>query len=129
MKFMLMMHTPPGPHQVTQWSPDDVKAMVGFMKKLESDLKASGQLVLAEGLTGPDQARIVRADDQGRPTVTDGPFTETKEFIAGFWIVNVQTADEAYGIAARASSAPGPGGKSLKIPIEVREVGAPPPTD
>jgi hypothetical protein len=114
---------------VAQWAPEDVKKMVGFMHQLNRDLAASGQLVLAEGLTGPEQARIVRAGEDGSPTVTDGPFAESKEFIAGFWIVDVKNADEAYAIAAKASASPGPGGKPLNMPIEVREVGAPPPTD
>jgi hypothetical protein len=129
MKFMLAMNVKKGPYQVTQWAPEDVKKMVGFMHQLNRDLAASGQLVLAEGLTGPEQARIVRAGEDGSPTVTDGPFAESKEFIAGFWIVDVKNADEAYAIAAKASASPGPGGKPLNMPIEVREVGAPPPTD
>lgn len=129
MKFMLAMNVKKGPYQVAGWAPEDVKKMVAFMKQLASDLKAAGQLVLAEGLTGPDQARIVRADDGGRPVVTDGPFAESKEFIAGFWIVEVKSADEAYAIAARASASPGPGGKPMNMPIEVREVGAPPPSE
>jgi hypothetical protein len=126
MKFMLIMNAPRGPYQVAQWSQDDVKKMVAFMKELKADLKASGRLVMAEGLTSPDQARIVRADDQGRPSVTDGPFSESKEFIAGFWIVDVKSADEAYEIAGRASTSPGPGGKPLNMPIEVRAVGVAP---
>jgi hypothetical protein len=129
MKFMLMMNTPKGPYQVAKWAPEDVKKMVGFMHQFNRDLTAAGQLVVAEGLTAPDQARLVRAGEDGSPTVTDGPFAESKEFIAGFWIVEVKNADEAYAIAAKASASPGPGGKPLNMPIEVREVGAPPPTD
>jgi hypothetical protein len=82
--------------------------------------------VAAEGLAGPDETRIVRADDGGRPVVTDGPFAESKEFIAGFWIVDVSDADEAYRIAAKVSTCPGPGGKPLNMPIEVRAVGKAP---
>jgi hypothetical protein len=61
--------------------------------------------------------------------VTDGPFAESKEFIAGFWIVDVKSADEAYRIAARVSTSPGPGGKPLNMPVEVRQAGEAPPTD
>jgi hypothetical protein len=61
--------------------------------------------------------------------VTDGPFAESKEFIAGFWIVAVDSADEAYRIASRVSGCPGPGGKPLNMPVEVRQVGDAPPTD
>lgn len=126
MKFMLIMNAPRGPYQVGQWAPEDVKKMVGFMHTLNQDLKAKNQLVAAEGLTAPDQARIVRANGEGQPSVTDGPFAESKEFLAGFWIVDVKSADEAYAIAARASSAPGPGGKPMNNAIEVREVGSAP---
>jgi len=129
MKFMLHMNVPKGPYQMAGWSPDDVKAMMAFMDQFNKDLKGSGHFVIAEGLVGPDQARLVRAGDDGRPMVTDGPFAETKEFIAGFWIVEVKDADEAYTIAAKISACPGPGGKPLNMPIEVREAGEAPPTD
>lgn len=129
MKFMLMMNVKRGPYQIGNWAKDDFKAHIEFMRRFNLRLKAAGQFVDAQGLLSPDQARIVRADDEGRPSVTDGPFAESKEFIAGFWIVDVKSADEAYQIAAKASASPGPGGRPLNMPIEVREVGAPPPTD
>lgn len=129
MKFMLHMNVPKGPYQMQGWSQDDIKRMVGFMDDLNRDLKAAGQLVVAEGLVSPDQARLVTAKGDGSPSVTDGPFAESKEFIAGFWIVNVKNEDEAYRIAARVSACPGPGGKPLNMPIEVRAAGEPPPTD
>ena len=129
MNFMLHMNVPKGPYQMSGWSQDDIKRMVGFMNDLNRDLKAAGQLVLAEGLVSPDQARLVTAKGDGSPSVTDGPFAESKEFIAGFWIVDVKNEDEAYQIAARVSACPGPGGKPLNMPIEVRAAGGPPPTD
>lgn len=129
MKFMLHMNVPKGPYQMTGWSPDDIKAMVAFMHEFNKGLTAAGKLVSVGGLVGPDQARLVRAGDDGRPVVTDGPFAETKEFIAGYWIVEVAHADEAYAIAAKASACPGPGGKPLNMPIEVREVGEAPTAD
>ena len=129
MRFMVHMNVPKGPYQMEGWSPDDVKRMVGFMDQLNLGLKAAGQLVSAEGLVSPEQARLVTANDDGSPSVTDGPFAETKEFIAGFWIIEVKDADEAYRFAARVSSCPGPGGKPLNMPVEVRQVGDAPPTD
>jgi hypothetical protein len=126
MKFMLIMNAPRGPYQVGQWAHEDVKRMVAYMHQLNADLKSRNQFVVAEGLTDPSQARIVRADDDGQPSVTDGPFAESKEFIAGFWIVDVRSAEEAYAIAARASAAPGPGGKPMNNAIEVRAVGTAP---
>jgi hypothetical protein len=129
MKFMLMMNAPRGNGDwgVASWTPDDLKAHIGFMKRLNEELRAEGTLVGAEGLAPPGQARIVRAGKGAAPEVTDGPFAEAKEFLAGYWIVDVETPAQAYAIAARASAAPGPGGRPLNIPIEVREVmGAPP---
>jgi hypothetical protein len=129
MKFMLLMNVKPGPYHIGKWAPEDVKRMIDYMHQLNKDLKAKGQFVAAEGLFAPDQARIVKANDGGSPSITDGPYAESKEFIAGFWMIEVDSADEAYGIAARASAQPGPGGKPLNMPIEVRQVGSPPPQD
>ena len=126
MKFMVHMNVKGGPYQMEGWSGQDMKTMVDFMHRFNADLKSKGQLVVAEGLVGPDQARLVRAADDGRPVVTDGPFAESKEFIAGFWIVEVKNADEAYALAAQISLCPGPGGKPLHMPLEVRAVGQAP---
>lgn len=128
MKFMLMMHAPRGTGDwgVMKWSAEDLKAHVEFMKNLNVALRQEGRLVAAEGLSMPNEARIVRAGADGKPEVTDGPFAEAKEFLAGFWIVEVKTREEAYAIAARASMAPGPGGKPLYLKLEVREVGSAP---
>ena len=126
MKFMVQMNVKKGPYQMEGWSQEDVKRMVGFMNDLNADLKSKGQLAAAEGLVAPDEARLVTANGDGTPSVTDGPFAESKEFIAGFWIVEVENADEAYRIAARVSACPGAGGKPLNMPVEVRQVGAAP---
>ena len=77
----------------------------------------------------PGQAKLVRARADGTPEVTDGPFAEAKEFLAGYWIVDVETPERAYELAARASAAPGPGGRPINMPIEVREVMSGPPVD
>ena len=129
MKFMVQMNVKHGPYQMEGWSPEDIKRMVNFMNDLNKDLKAAGQWVTGEGLVSPDQARLVTAKGDGSPSVTDGPFAESKEFIAGFWIINVKNEAEAYKMAARVSSCPGPGGKPLKMPVEVRAVGEGPKTD
>jgi hypothetical protein len=130
MKFMLMMNAPRGTGDwaVANWSADDLKAHIRFMKQLNKELNEEGVLVSAQGLASPGQARIVRAG-QGAPEVTDGPFAESKEFLAGFWIVDVETPERAYAIAARVSAAPGPGGKPLLMPVEVRQVMSAPPVD
>ena len=129
MKYMLMMHTPGGgPYQITKWAQNDIKAHIAFMMKLNKELHAAGELVGAEGLSGPDQARLVRAGKNGA-VITDGVFPETKEFLAGYWIVDVDTPARAYEIAATASAAPGPGGTPLNMNIEVREVMSGPPPE
>jgi hypothetical protein len=124
MRFMLMMNVPAGTgdYQISDWSPADFKAHIDFMHDLNKELKEAGELVSAEGLTPPGEAKIVRASKNGGPPVTDGVFPETKEFLAGFWIIDVDTAERAYAIAGKASTAPGPGGTPLIIPIEVRQV-------
>jgi hypothetical protein len=124
MKFMLMMNAPRGDGNwgVMSWPPEDLKAHITFMKRLAQDLMQAGELVSAEGLASPGQARIVRSGKGSGPEVTDGPFPETKEFLAGYWIVDVERPEQAYAIAARASAAPGRGGAPMNLPIEVREV-------
>jgi hypothetical protein len=132
MKYMLMMQAPRGKKgdwEVSNWSPEDLKAHIDFMHRFNTELKASGELVGAEGLAGPSQARVVRATKNGTPAVTDGPFPESKEFLAGYWIVDCESPERAFEIAARASAAPGPGGAPLNMPIEVREVMSAPPVD
>ena len=130
MRFMLMMHAPrgTGDYQINSWSPDDLKNHIGFMRELNNELKQAGEYVDVQGLTPPGQAKLVRAGKNGAPA-TDGPFAESKEFLVGYWIVEVDSADRAYEIAAKASSAPGPGGAPLVLPIEVRQVMSGPPDE
>ena len=139
MKFMLMIMAPrgtgdyvvkeSGDYDVWDWKPEDGKAHQGHMSRLTADLKKAGQLVAVDGLAPPAQGRRVRADTAGSPIISDGPFAEAKEFLVGYWIVDVETPEEAYAIAARASAAPGPGGKPLNLSIEVRQVMAGPRTE
>jgi hypothetical protein len=127
MKYILMMNTMRAGQSIPNWTSKDLQAHIAFMMNLNKDLRNSGELVSAEGLSFPDQAKLVRAGKNGVP-ITDGVFPESKEFLAGFWIVDVETPERAYAIAARASAAPGSGGAPLNMPIEVRPVmSAPPP--
>jgi hypothetical protein len=129
MKYLLMMNTPGnGPYQIARWPHEEIKAHIEFMKSFAKKLGESGELVAAEGLAGPDQARRVRAGADGKP-ITDGVFPESKEFLAGYWFVDVESPERAYQIAAEASAAPGPGGKPLNMAIEVRQVMSAPPKD
>jgi len=130
MKYMMMMHTPrgTGDYQVGQWSPEDFKAHIAFMHSYNKELMDGGEWVDGQGLAAPGEARLVRAGKDGAP-VTDGPFPEAKEFLAGYWIVDVDSPERAYELAAKASAAPGPGGTPLNMAIEVRQVMSGPPKD
>ena len=122
MKYILMMNTPErGPYSIFDWPKKDFEAHLAYWKSLNTELENLGELVVVEALTGPDQAKLVRAGKNGTP-VTDGVFPESKEFLAGYWIVDVESPERAYQIAARASAAPGPGGTPLNMAIEVRQV-------
>jgi hypothetical protein len=123
MRFMLMMHAPrgTGEYQISDWSPEDFQAHIAFMHRYNKELKEAGEFVDAQGLTPPGQAKLIRAGKDGRP-VTDGVFPESKEFLAGFWMIDVDTPERAIELAAKASAAPGPGGKPLNMAIEVRPV-------
>ena len=129
MKYMLLMnHTPvPGVPPVSEWTSEEVKAHGDAMMAIHAELSASGELVGTEGLTGPEAAKIVKDDGVGAPVVTDGPFAESKEFLAGYWLVDVESEQRAIEIAARTSAAPGPGGKPVAKEIQVRPVMHRPP--
>jgi hypothetical protein len=128
MKYMLMMNTMKIGQGVPGWPQKDLQAHIGFMMGLNQELHERGELVSAEGLSFPDQAKLVRAGNNGHP-ITDGIFPESKEFLAGFWIIDVDSPERAYDIAARISAAPGPGGAPLNMPIELRPVMSGPPPD
>jgi hypothetical protein len=123
MKYMLMMHAPraTGDYQIAGWTPADFEAHMTFMHDLRRDLTAAGEWVDGQGLAAPAQAVLVRAGADGTP-VTDGPFAEAKEFLAGYWLVDVEAPERAVALAAHISAAPGPGGAPLNMPIEVRQV-------
>lgn len=132
MKFMLMMGMKAGaeslPNGIMTWPSQDIQAHIQFMKNFTRSLKEGGELVSAEGLSWPSEAKIVRAASDGSP-VTGTAFPESKEFLIGYWVVEVEDAERAYRIAARASAAPGPGGAPLNMPIEVRRIMSGPPEE
>jgi hypothetical protein len=129
MKYILMMNCPKNGYEAfAAWPKKDIQAHIAFMNSLNKSLKESGEFVSAEGLASPQEAKIVRAGKDGAP-VTDGVFPEAKEFLAGYWIVDVESPEQAYKLAARASAAPGPGGIPFNIPIEVRQVMSGPPDE
>jgi hypothetical protein len=107
---------------MSQWSPADIKAHIEFQQALNAELLERGELVDAQGLAGPDQAKFVVSDGASAPVITDGPFPESKELLAGYRIVDVDSAERAIDIAARISAAPGANGAPVRVAIEVREV-------
>jgi hypothetical protein len=129
MKYILMMNCPKTGYDTFGSMPkDDIKAHIAFMHSFNKALRESGELVSAEGLADPKQAKLVRAGKDGEP-ITDGVFPEAKEYLAGYWIIEVDNPEQAYKIAARASTAPGPGGAPSNMPIEVRQVMSSAPTE
>ena len=127
MKYILMMNTMKAGGGIPDWSKKDLQGHIAYMHELNRQIQETGERVSAEGLSFPDQAKLVRAGKDGAP-ITDGVFPEGKEFLAGYWIVDVESPERAYAIAAKASAAPGPGGAPLNMPIEVRPLmSAPPP--
>ena len=130
MKYILMMNATKADFDwYAKWPKEDLQANFAFMRAFSKELKDEGVLVATEGLAWPDQAKIVRAGSDGAPIITDGPFPEAKEFLAGYWIVDVESPEEAYKIAARASLAPAPAGTPGTMLLEVRQVMSGPPED
>jgi len=107
---------------MTQWAPADITAHIEFQQALNAELLDRGELVDAQGLAGPEQAKFVTSDGTSAPVITDGPFPESKELLAGYRIVDVESAERAVEIAAMISAAPGENGAPVRLPIEVRAV-------
>ena len=123
-RFMLLQNYagPAGMQPMPNWAPEDIKAHIDFQVALNAELTSLGELIDAQGLAGPELARFVTFDGPGAPVVTDGPFPESKELLAGYRIVDVESEARAIEIAAQASAAPGPGGAPIRQQIEVRQV-------
>jgi hypothetical protein len=107
---------------MSEWAPEDVKAHIDFQIALNQELSDLGELVDAQGLAGPERARFVVSDGATAPVITDGPFPESKELLAGYRMVDVDSLERALEIAARSSASPGPKGVPIRQTIEVREV-------
>lgn len=128
MKYILMMQFALSEWKsdmIQTWPAHDIEVHMEHLRRFREEFTASGEMVVTHGLLPPEHARFVRASQDGAPEVTDGPFPETKEFLAGYVIVDVETPERAYYIASRWSEGPGPGGKPLNLPVEVRRVMSP----
>ena len=134
-KYLLLKHYRGGPefagldfraHPMDQWTPEEVSAHLAFMGDVADQLRERGEFVDAQALS--PEGTFVRFDGEGRPPVTDGPFAETKDLIAGWMVIDVESVERAHEAAAHLSSAPGPGGEPIKEWIEVRPFLEAPPT-
>ena len=112
-----------------EWKPEEITAHLEHYRALNRELVESGELVQTEVLTGPDLAKIVTSDGATAPVVTDGPFQEFKEWLAGFQVVDVESEERAIEIAARISAVPGPDGVATQQPIQVRQIMDESPSD
>lgn len=125
MRFMLLQHyggVESDCAPMDQWAPEEVRAHIEFQQTLNGRLEELGELIDAQGLAGPDEARTVVSDGTSAPLVTEGPYPESKELLAGYRVVDVVTPERALEIAAQVSAAPGEGGRPIRQRIEVRQV-------
>jgi hypothetical protein len=121
MKYILMMSgTKPGVSGYHTWTQSDRDTHMQTLGAIVKDLVETGEFVATQGLGDPNEAKVVRGEKNGLP-ITDGIFPESKEFLLGYWVVNVATPERAYAIAGRLSAAPGPGGVPTNMSIEVRQ--------
>jgi hypothetical protein len=129
MRFMLIQNYAPieGVEPMSKWTPQEISAHIDYQLRLNRELNDHGELVDAQGLSGPETVKIVTCAGEGPPVVSSGPFAEFKEFIAGYRIVEVESPERAIEIAAKVSAAPAQGGAPIGQPIEVREVMSAPP--
>lgn len=107
------------------WSPEELHAMFAFMEEINTDLAASGELVDAQGLSSPADARMVTADRDGRAVVTDDPYGPNEVLMAGYWVLDCASLDRVTEIAARVARCPVPEG-SREYPVVIRPIGEPP---
>lgn len=125
MKFMLLQAYGGVKAEIplmTEWTPEEVNAHIKYQKDLNAELRERGELDDAQALASPALAKFVVSGGGGSPVVTDGPFSESKELLAGYRMIDVESLERALEIAAQGSAAPGPGGVPIEQEIEVREM-------
>jgi hypothetical protein len=124
MKYLLLKHYRGGPTPVVdlepmdRWTPEEVDAHMQYMRDFAARLQEAGEFVDGQALA--PEGTFVRYDGEGRPPVTDGPFAETKDLIAGWYVIDVESFDRAVELAGQLSAAPGPGGRPIHEWLEVR---------
>ncbi|MBL7261676.1 YciI family protein [Paractinoplanes lichenicola] len=130
-KYLLLKHyrgapAPTNDVPMDRWTPDEVTAHVRYMQDWAAKLQSTGEFVDGQALS--TQGTFVRSGGAGRPPVTDGPFAETKDLIAGWMIIDVESYERALELAAELSDAPGAGGRPIQEWLEVRPFMTAPPT-
>jgi hypothetical protein len=131
-KYLLLKHYTGGPAPLdcppmSEWTPEEISAHIAFQQEVGRMLTERGEFVDAQGLS-PDGAWVSYGGPDSAPVVLDGPFPETKELIAGWFFIDVESEQRAYEVAAHVSSAPGAGGRPIHEWIEVRQVMSAPAT-
>ena len=122
-KFLLLTkYGTAGVEPITSWNPKDIEAHMAYLNAVNRELASGGELIGVQALSGPELAKIVVSDGTATPTITDGPFPEAKELLAGYQMVDVDSEARAIEIAALVSAAPGPRGVPIRQPIEVRQI-------
>jgi hypothetical protein len=125
MKFLLLTRHNASDNAVSpmaEWDPADAEAHLAALRAINEQLTESGELLMMQALADPAAGRIVHGLDAGTPIVTDGPYPESTELLAGYQLIDVVDEDRAVEIAAQVAAAPGPGGKPINNRIEVRAV-------
>ena len=130
-KYLLLKHyrgalEPLNCAPMDQWTPEEVSAHIKYMQDFATRLEGTGEFVDSQALS--PQGTFVRYDGEGRPPVTDGPFAETKDLIAGWMVIDVDSYERAVELAGELSAAPGPGGEPIHEWLELRPFLAAPPT-
>ena len=131
-KYLLLKHYRGGPAPAAdlapmdRWTPAELDAHMQYMRDFTAKLQSTGEFVDVQALS-PD-GTFVRSDGEGRPPVTDGPFAETKDVIAGWYVIDVATYERAVELAGELSAAPGPGGRPIHEWLELRPFYGEPPT-
>src|SRR5829696_5886536 len=130
-KYLLLKHYRGAPAPVNdvpmdQWTPEEISAHMEYMDDFAARLEGTGEFVDGQALA--PEGMFVRYDGEGRPPVTDGPFAETKDLIAGWMVIDVDSYERAIELAGDLSAAPGAGGQPIHEWLEVRPFLAAPPT-
>ncbi|SOC50194.1 Uncharacterized conserved protein [Blastococcus aggregatus] len=130
-KYLLLKHyrgapTEPDFVPMDRWTPDEVDAHIQYMRDFAAKLESTGEYVDGQALA--EEGTWVRSGGEGRPPVTDGPFAETKDLIAGWMVIDVDSYERALALAGELSAAPGAGGRPIREWLELRPFMSPPPT-